>query len=171
MSARFPSVLVAVALAVACERDTKSVGPISGVHIVSLKPASGETGVNPAANVVITFSEPMQVGTESYLALLQGDVTGSAVTGTWQWSDYRTRLTFTPAKPFAAATRYVLHLGGQLRGAAGEPLAYEHCLTEHGAQWVPGGTTPGGLMGYRRLDLGWRHPNGSYGMAFSFSTG
>jgi len=43
-----------------------------------------------------------------------------------------------------------------------------------GGQWVQGSVMTGahgGGMGWGMMGVGWRHENGSYGMAFGFTTG
>jgi len=102
---------------------------------------------------------------EQYARLHEGDVTGPIVPGTWTWSGDRTVLTFVPAQPFKALTQYTVHLGGGMRADDGGYVDYGSCVEQHGGQWANGNMMGGGMMGD-----GWQHPNGSYGMVFSFTT-
>lgn len=124
--------------------------------------------MDPRAPIVVEFSRGMTSGMEQYVALHEGDVTGPVVQGTWSWSTDRRTLTFTPAAPLEAQTRYTFHLGGGMRDADGNLLNYDHCAGSHGGQWATQGMMGGvsSMMGD-----GWRHANGTYGMIFSFTTG
>jgi hypothetical protein len=81
-------------------------------------------------------------------------------------------LTCTPQAPLSARTTYVVHLGGGMMTQSGQPLDYAQYGPMMGGQWIMGGMmggshggSPWGMMG-----SGWRNANGSYGMAFSFTT-
>ncbi len=146
--------------------------PALTARVVSVVPSGGATSVDPSAPLVVTFSHPMQSGMEQYVALHEGDVNGPVVAGTWAWSDDRSMLTFTPAQPLGAQTQYTLHLGGGMRATDGGFVDYGPCVGQYGGQWATqemmGGG--GGMMGGNMMGTGWRHPNGTYGMVFSFTT-
>jgi hypothetical protein len=119
---------------------------------------------------VVIFSHAMRSGMEQYAALHQDDVRGPVVAGTWMWSTDRTVLTFTPAQPLRAQTHYSLHLGGGMRDTDGGFVDYGPCVGQYGGQWATQGMMGGGMMGGNMMGEGWRHPNGSYGMVFTFTT-
>jgi hypothetical protein len=154
----------AVLALVACHENPAA--PDLTARVVSIVPDGGATGVDPQAPVVITFDHPMRAGMEQYAALHEGDVTGPIVPGTRTWSADRTVLTFVPMQPFKALTQYTVHLGGGMRAADGGYVDYGLCVEQHGGQWANQNMMSGGGM----MGNGWRHPNGSYGMVFSFTT-
>lgn len=138
---------------------------------VSVVPSGGATNVNPNALIVVTFDHPMRPGMEAYAALHEGDVTGPVVAGAWTWSEGRVTLVFTPDQPLKSATPYTLHLGGGMRAMDGGYVDYGPCADQFGGQWTGGGMTGGGgMMGGGMMNSGWRHPNGTYGMTFTFTT-
>jgi hypothetical protein len=155
--------LLAAVLLAACSGSPFD--PALATRIVAVEPSGGAVGVNPSAPIVITFSHAMREGMEEYAALHEGDVTGPVVAGTWTWSQDRTQLTFTPAAPLEAQTKYTLHMGGGMRDAIGRPINYEYCLS-HGGQWA----TQQMMGGQNMTGRGWRHQNGTYGMVFTFTT-
>ncbi len=170
MSHRFWLLAVAAApLALgACGNPT---APALTARIVSVVPSGGATGVDPNAPIVVTFDHPMQSGMEQYAALHEGDATGPVVPGTWTWSDDRTALTFTPEQPLKAQTLYTLHLGGGMRAMDGGYVDYGTCVAQHSGQWATQQMMGGGMMGDGgMMGSGWRHPNGTYGMVFTFTT-
>lgn len=157
-----------------CSHDPAA--PAFTVQVVSVVPSGGATGVDPNAPIVITFSHPIRAGMEQFVALHEGDVRGPVVPGAWTWSSDRTRLTFTPAWPFAGQMPYTLHLGGGMRAMDGGFVDYGPCVERYGGQWVTGDMMSGGMMrggmmgGVSMMGSGWRDPNGTYGMVFSFTT-
>lgn len=151
--------------------------PVGDTTVLSVAPAGGNTNVDPNAPVVIQFSHAMRMGMEQYAALHEGDVTGPVVQGTWSWSADGLTLTFTPAAPLQPHTQYTLHLGGGMMDADGNLLNYDHCTGEHGGQWATSAMMDGSMMGGSMMGQdggmmggGWEHPNGTYGMVFSFTT-
>ncbi len=105
-------------------------------------------------------------------ALHYGDVNGPIVAGTWVWSADWSTLTFTPAQSLQAQTQYTLHLGGGMRATDGGFVDYGPCVGQYGGQWATQEMMGGGgrMMGGGMMGTGWRHPNGTYGMVFSFTT-
>lgn len=164
--------LTFVAASVAVSACGDPTAPALTARVLSVVPSGGATGVDQSAPIVVTFSHPMQPGMEQYVALHEGDVKGPVVTGTWVWSDDRSALTFTAAQPLQAQTQYTLHLGGGMRATDGGFVDYGPCVGQYGGQWATqqmmGGG--GGMMGGGMMGTGWRHPNGTYGMVFSFTT-
>lgn len=162
---------LALALAVigtlAC--GAEPVAPAGETVVTSIVPAGGATEVDPTALIVLTFSHAMRAGTEMYVALREGDLNGDEVAGDRTWSADHTTLTFAPHAPLKAATQYVLHMGGNMRDEQGNLIRYEQC-EQHGGQWVTRHMMGGDMMGGGMAGLGWKHPNGNYGMAFSFTT-
>jgi hypothetical protein len=153
----------------ACSGDPTA--PALTARVVSVVPSGGATGVDANAPIVVTFSHAMRSGMEQYVALHEGDVTGPVVLGTWAWSDDRTTLTFTSPAPLKAQTQYTLHLGGGMRAADGGFVDYGSCVEQHSGQWVTQEMMGGGMMGGgNMMGSGWRHPNGTYGMVFTFTT-
>jgi len=161
--------LIAAPLALgSCQGDPTA--PALTARVVSVVPSGGATGVDPNAPLVVTFSHPMRSGMEQYTALHEGDVTGPVVAGAWVWSAERTILTFTPVQPLKAQTQYTLHLGGGMRANDGGFVDYGPCVQQEGGQWATREMMSGGMMGGNMMGSGWRHPNGTYGMVFTFTT-
>lgn len=169
MSHRF-WLLTVVAASLALGACGDPAAPALTAHVVSVVPSGGTTGVDPNAPIVVTFSHPMQSGMEQYAALHEGDVTGPEVPGTWAWSDDRTTLTFSPAQPLKWQTQYALHLGGGMRATDGGFVDYGPCVGQYGGQWATPEMMGGGMMRGEMMGAGWRHPNGTYGMVFTFAT-
>jgi hypothetical protein len=153
--------------------------PAATARIVALVPTGGATGVDPTAPIVMTFSGPMRVGMEQYVALHEGAPDGPVVPMSCTWSADRTTLACAPQAPLAAATRYTLHLGGGMRDQVCAVLDYDQCIAQHDGQWAtgammgygPGPRMGGGMMGDSTMMAPeWRHANGTYGTVFTFTT-
>lgn len=173
MIRRTTLVLVSAFLASsACSNDgMRTTGPAPVV--VSVAPASGATGVDPATPVVVVFSHLMMRGMEASVVLHEGSVSGPVVAGTSTWSVDGTTLTFSPGAPLRAATTYVLHLAPTMMSDAGGRLDHGACAGL-GGQSVTGdmvgrGMMGGGMMGEGMTGDGWAM-NGAYGMTFVFTT-
>lgn len=162
--------LAAVSLVLgACSGDLTA--PALTARVVSVAPSGGATHVDPHSPIVVIFSHAMQSGMDQYAALHEGDVTGPVVAGAWAWSGDRTTLTFTPAQPLKARTQYTLHLGGGMRATDGGFVDYGPCAGQYNGQWATRELMRGGMMdGGNMMGSGWRHPNGTYGMVFTFTT-
>lgn len=157
--------LLSAPLALAgCSADPAA--PALTARVVSVVPSGGATDVDPNSPMVVTFSHPMQSGMEQYVALHEGDVTDPVVAGTWAWSSDRTTLTFTPAQPLKSQTPYTLHLGGGMRATDGGFVDYGPCIGQYNGEWATQQMMGGGNM----MGSGWRHPNGTYGIVFTFTT-
>lgn len=158
----------------ACSEGTTAPADLETV-LLDVIPPGGATNVDPNAPIILEFDHPIGYGMEAYAVLHEGDVDGPEVAGTWALSADRMTLTFTQDAPLRAATDYVIHLGGGIMDhnnrhlnleEHGYGLGGEWCL---GEQMGPGGL--GGPMGHRHHQgPGWQHPNGTYGMIFTFTT-
>jgi hypothetical protein len=145
----------------------------TGASLMSITPQGGATGLSTSAPIMMRFSAAMGVGMEQYVDLHMGDLSGPTVPMSCGWSADRTTLTCTPQGSLAPRTSYVVHLGGGMMTQAGQPLDYMQYGPMMGGQWITGGMmtsshggNPWGMMG-----SGWHNANGSYGMAFTFTTG
>jgi hypothetical protein len=76
-------------------------GPSRPLHVMSITPAPGTTGLSGAASIEIMFSAP--VDGNSVRPSLRPHVSGR-----WQVTD--SMLTFTPVSPLAPSTRYTLRV-------------------------------------------------------------
>lgn len=75
--------------------------------IVASSPSDGATGVDPAATIMITFSEPMDATTFSASTVRVYRVdNGAAVTGTITYDSDSRVLSFAPSTPLASGTTY-----------------------------------------------------------------
>lgn len=161
-------------LAAACSEDPATPAEDGLTQLATVIPAGGSTGVDPNAPIVIEFTHAMQHGSEMYVALHEGGVTGPVVAGTWTWSTDGTRLTFTPASPLKPRTTYTIHIGGRMRDADGHPVGFTEHGQHMGGQWATSQMmmTHGGMMqGWSgHMGSGWQHANGTYGMVFPFTT-
>ena len=77
-----------------------------------------------------------------------------------------------PQAPLSPRATYVVHVGGGMMTQAGQPVDYDQDGSMMGGQWITGGKMgashggqPWGMMGSV-----WHNANGSYGMAFTFTT-
>ena len=173
------AVLVGVAGLAGCGGDggnmmgpnATGMGPTSGA-LMSVTPQGGSAGVSTSAPIVFRFAAAMTSGMEQYVDLHRGDLAGAEVPMRCAWSGDRTTLTCTPQAALSARTTYVVHLGGGMMTQSGQPLDYAQYGPMIGGQWIMGGMmggshggSPWGMMG-----SSWRNTNGSYGMAFTFTT-
>ncbi len=166
-------------LAMACgagnDRGMMGASPgagMPGANSVSVTPPGGATGVSPASPIVFRFGAAMGTGMEQYVDLHMGDLAAPNVPMNCGWAGDRTTLTCTPQGPLSPRSTYVVHLGGGMMTQAGHPLDYGQGGPPMGGQWIVGGmmgpSHAGGAWGM--MGPSWRHANGSYGMAFSFTT-
>jgi hypothetical protein len=173
-------VLLAAALGVACGGGSSMTdsgmngsgsGTLPGAAFMSVSPAGGATGMADGSSLTFQFSGAMAAGMEQYVDLHTGDLSGAEVAMSCAWSADRTLLTCTPVSPLAAHTTYAIHLGGGMMSSGGAVVDYTAGLGM-GGQWIMGGMMTGthGGMGWGMMGSGWRNANGSYGMAFAFTT-
>ncbi len=167
--------VVALPLLAGCGASDTPTAP-GTTALAAVVPAGGAVGVDPAGGVTVTFSHAVMAGMEQYAALHEGDVTGPVVPGTWALSSDRTKLTFAPATPLKARTKYTIHLGGGMLGADGKPVNMGPGQMMGGqyasGSMMSGGGMGGGMMngGSGMMGPGWQGANGMYGMVFSFTT-
>ena len=180
-SAVMARVLALTLLAAGCggdhDRDRDMMGPrqwggAPGPALVSVTPSGGATQVPASAPIVIQFGAAMAAGMERYVDLHSGDLAGPVVPMDCRWTADRTALTCTPRGPLGGAAGYVVHLGGGMMAQSGQPLDCGRYGPGMGGRWVtPGGPGPthgGGPWG--AMPPAWRSDDGTYGMAFSFTT-
>ncbi len=146
----------------------------SGAHtfLMSVSPRGSATRVATTTSIVLTFSHAMAAGMEQYVDLHEGDLSAPTVALSCSWSGDRTTLTCAPAEPLKPGTHYTTHIGAGVTDAGAGAVDFDQYRAALGGQWVMGGmmgTTHGG-MGMGSLGAGWRGANGSYGMAFPFTT-
>lgn len=146
-------------------------------QLANVIPAGGSTGVDPSAPIVVEFTHGMMAGMEQYIALHEGTVAGPTVAGTWTWNPERTRATFTPSASLNGATQYLVHVGGGIRDAGGNMVGFEDHAGHHGGQWATSSMMNTAMMGdgmgsghEAMMGAGWQHPNGTWGMVFTFTT-
>ncbi len=144
----------------------------TAVALTSLSPAEGATGVASNTSIVLSFSGAMGSGMEQFMDLHMGDLSAGTVPMNCSWSGDRETLTCTPESSLMPHTTYTIHIGGGMTGANGMTMDYSRGQAM-GGQWIMGAMmsgSHGGGMGWGMLGGDWRNPNGSYGMAFTFTT-
>jgi len=177
-------VIAATLLAAGCRSDgTAPAEPQAeaATAMLAVSPQGGATDVDPNGSMSFRFNGEMMRGTERYVDLHRGDITDATHAIACGWSADYTSLTCQPATPLDRGTRYTLHLGGGMMGSDGGQIHMDPS-TWHGG-WVEPGTGMGpGPMGERMsgdthagdawgmMGPGWRHGNGTFGMAFQFQT-
>jgi hypothetical protein len=145
---------------------------MTGASLMSVTPPGGATGVSASAPIMFRFGAAMGAGMEQYVDLHMGDLAGPTLPMTCGWSGDRTTLTCTPQGPLSSHASYVAHLGGGMMTQAGQPLDYTQYGPMMGGQWIMGGMMGSSHRGgpWDMMAPGWRNANGSYGMAFTFTT-
>ncbi len=169
MRKRFGGLVLGAALLIGAGCAKDGTAPAVKTEVLDVIPTGGATGVDPTQPIVVSFSGPMQMGMEMYVALHEGDVRGPVVPGTDTWSADGKTLTFTPAAVLKPGTAYTLHLGGGMLDADGDEIGYDECVDRMGGQWATQQMMGGG-MGSGMMGPGWQNANGSYGMIFTFTT-
>jgi hypothetical protein len=185
MSPKMSSLVVmATLLAAGCGSDGTAPAETQtqvATSVLSVNPLGGATDVDPNAQISIRFDGAMMAGTEQYVDLHRGEITGPTHPIACGWSVEYTSLTCRPASPLDRGTWYTLHLGGGMMGSNGAPIHMDP------STWHGGWTEPGTRMGPRRMGEpmrtdthagdswgmmgpGWRNGNGTYGMVFQFQT-
>ena len=156
----------------ACSDSPADVGTTA---LLSVIPADGAADVSVQPVIEIRFDAPLASGATMLVALQLGDCPGPVVAGTWSLSPDGRVLSFAPAQPLHAGTRYSIHLGGGMTDAGGDVVDIGSG-PGLGGMWVTemmvmgmGGMGMGGMPAH--AGPGWRGPNGFYGLAFAFATG
>jgi len=136
-------------------------------ELESVSPRGGAANVSLSTDITVTFSHAMMPGMEEYVALHEGGIAGPAVAMSCTRSDGGRTLTCRPYQALAAGSQYTLHLGGGLMDTLGHSIGMGRMGQRMGGRWALSGMMSGepGMMAG-----GWRHQNGSYGMAFEFTT-
>jgi serine protease AprX len=95
--------------------------------VASVSPGDGATGVAAAANVSVTFSEPMdKAATQGAFSLVRA-ADGTAVAGSFSWGGET--MTFDPSSDLAAGGSYTAKVTTAAKDAAGNTLASERSWT------------------------------------------
>ena len=170
------SVLAGVALlANGCSNATTMDVPAgAATELLSVSPMGGATSVAAMPDLVFTFNHPMASGMQQYLALHHGDLTGATTSMTCGWGDSLRTLTCRPNEPLAPGSDYTVHMGGGMMDADDHPVDMGRYGMTMGGSWATG-TMMGsqlGMMGGQQsmMGNGWRDAQGTYGMAFRFTT-
>lgn len=149
--------------------------------LVSLVPSAGASEVTLMTDIEVRFNGTIPTTVRSYVALHVGECPGPVVGGMWSRSADGMGLEFAPFQPLIASTDYTIHVGGGMKDHSGEPFDLAGHGLGLGGEWVteemvraPDGMGMGtDMMGQTitHSGLGWANPDGTYGMAFPFSTG
>jgi hypothetical protein len=156
----------------ACSDGTQDAGT-QEVALVNVTPRGGSMTVDPNTRIEIEFDSRMANGMEQFCAVHMGELDGAEVVGRWEWSQDSHVLTFTPDQPFGTSMRHTLHVGGGITDVDGHQMNFERHGFDMGGHWVDEDMLGqhGGMMGgHSHMSDGWQHENGTYGMAFPFST-
>ena len=147
-------------------------GSQAGATLMSVTPQGGATGVSGSTSMVFRFSGAMGSGMEQYVDMHMGDLSGATMPMTCVWSGDRTTLTCTLQGPLSPRTTYVMHLGGGMTTQAGQAVDCGQYGPSMGGQWIMGGMMTGSHAGgtWTMMGANWHNANGSYGMAFTFTT-
>jgi hypothetical protein len=169
----FPILALSLLVLPAWGCDDDPAAPADEFALTHVVPAGDAADVDPNGPVSVTFSHAVSPGMEMYVTLHEGDVSGPEVPGQWSWSDDRMTLTFAPDEPLKSLTLYTLHIGGGIQDATGRTCDLDGAAQQFGGHWATEGMMAGGMMGGARRNMtgpGWQHPNGSFGMLFTFTT-
>ncbi len=173
----FGVVSLTALLLAGCSTAGSPVDPASAgdVTLVSIQPASGMVGTDPAGPVVLRFSRSMSTGMEALVVLHEGSVEGPVVAVAAMWSGDRLTLTLIPSFALRPRTQYVVHLSPTLMDTDGHMIDLSSGMMMGGTR-VAGGTPGAGSMmtsrsGAGMMGGGWSTGVRMFGMAFSFTTG
>jgi hypothetical protein len=151
-------------------------GPEGGVGaspaLMSVSPGGGSMGVPAGTPLEFHWGTPMALGMEQYVDLHMGDLSGPVVPMSCAWTGDQTALVCTPGSPLQPRTQYMVHLGGGMVDENGQFIDMEMYGPGFGGQWIQGGMMGTGHAGtaWGMMGGSWRHSNGAYGMAFTFTT-
>jgi hypothetical protein len=139
---------------------------------MSISPAGGAMGVPVAAPLELHWGVAMGAGMEQFVDLHMDDLSGPVVPMSCAWSGDQTTLLCTPSWPLQPGTQYLVHVGGGMADANGQLIDMNMYGPGLGGQWVQGGMMGASHagMGWGMMGGGWRHPDGPYGMVFTFTT-
>ena len=147
-------------------------GGAASAAFMSMTPGGGAMGVPVGTPLEFRWGTAMGAGMEQFVDLHMGDLSGSVVPMNCVWSGDRRTLVCMPTSPLEAGTQYMVHVGGGMVDANGQFVGMDMYGPGFGGQWIQGGMMgPGHAgMGWGMMGAGWRHSNGAYGMAFTFTT-
>ena len=153
--------------------DMGAGGAVTSPTFMSVSPGGGAMGVAVGTPLELHWGAPMRVGMEQYVDLHMGDLSGPVVPMSCVWSGDQGTLVCTPSSPLQPGTRYVIHVGGGMADTNGQVIDMGMYGPGFGGQWVQGGMMGAGHGGtaWGMMGAGWRHSNGAFGMAFTFTTG
>ena len=148
--------------------------------LLSVEPAAGAVDVSLTADIEVRFDHAVPPAMRSLIALQVGDCPGPVVGGIWSLTPDQMGLRFVPAVPLIPGTEYTVHVGGGMTDPFGMPFD----LAQHplGGESVteamvlgPDGIGMGmgmDMMGQTitHTGTGWAHSDGTYGLAFMFTT-
>jgi hypothetical protein len=154
--------------AAACSGNVN--GAAESVLLTSVAPVGGATDIDPNTTISAGFSNAMPPGMEQYLAVHEGDLSGPLVSGMWAWSQDGRTCVFTPDAPLQHQMQYMLHVGGGILDVNGHHVDFADGQHHMGGQRIHQDMMNGSMMGQSMMGSGWMHPDGTYGMGFSFMT-
>ncbi len=105
-------------------------------HVVSIEPASGTRDLPLNTQVVVTFSEPMNVARQGSAVKLR-KISGSNVNFTSSWSADKTQLTMIPNSALKSATGYEVYISQNIYDLAGRDLEWRVRTNFHTADVLP----------------------------------
>ncbi len=149
------------------------------VTLVSIQPASGTAGVDPASPITLRFSSPMSTGMETLVVLHEGAIAGPAVAVSASWSEDRVTLKLVPPSALRSKTQYIVHLEPTLMDTDGHMIDLSNGSMMGGARVAAGAQVAGsmmngrsgtGMMGTGMMGSGRQEGDHLFGMAFSFIT-
>ena len=169
---RLAASLIFSCAALACGESPVEVGSTA---LASVTPTADAVGVAVDARIEVRFGAPVAAGGGHPIALQVGACPGPVVAGSWERSSDGLALRFTPAQPLAPGSLYTIHVGGGLTDADAATIDFGPGEALGGSwvtlEMVRGMPSMGMGMGVAHDGPAWRHPNGLYGMSFSFTTG
>jgi hypothetical protein len=114
----------------------------------------------------------MGAGMAQFVDLHMGGLAGPLVPMSCAWSRDQTTLVCTPSSPLQPGTQHTVHVGGGMVDVNGQVIDMDQHGPGFGGQWIQGGMMGAGHGGtvWGMMGAGWRHSNGAFGMAFTFTT-
>lgn len=146
--------------------------PVASPPFMSVSPGGGSMGVPVGTALEFHWGAAMGAGMEQFVDLHMGALAGPIAPMSCAWSGGQTTLVCTPSSPLHPGTQYTVHVGGGMVDANGQLVDMNMYGPGLGGQWIQGGMMGTGHagMGWGMMGGGWRHSNGAYGMAFTFTT-
>jgi hypothetical protein len=146
--------------------------PAAYAGLMSVDPGGGAMGVPAETSLELHWGVAMGAGMEQFVDLHMGDLAGPVVPMSYAWSGDQTTLVCTPSSPLQPGTQYAIHVGGGMVDADDQLMDMNMYGPGLGGQWIQGGMMGASHagMGWGMMGPGWRHPDGPYGMVFTFTT-